>query len=181
MNVILNGKNVIGQKGETILTIAKRYGIEIPSLCNDQRLEPYTSCYICVVEIEGMSGLQPACSTTINEGMKVDTNNGRIYRARKTALDLMLSNHYADCAGPCKQTCPAGVDVQGYISFIDKGMYNEAVGLIKETNPLPAICGRVCVRPCEVSCRRNLLEEGTGVGIDYLKRFAADYDLEFRN
>jgi formate dehydrogenase major subunit len=178
VNVILNGKNVVGQKGETILQLAKRYGIEIPSLCNDQRLEPYTSCYICVVEIEGMRGLQPACSTTINEGMKVDTFNGRIYRARKTALDLILSNHYADCAGPCKQTCPAGVDVQGYISFIEKGMYNDAVGLIKETNTLPAICGRVCVRPCEVACRRNLLEEGAAVGIDYLKRFASDYDLE---
>ncbi|HML85241.1 MAG TPA: FAD-dependent oxidoreductase, partial [Bacteroidales bacterium] len=45
-------------------------------------------------------------------------------------------------------------------------------------NPLPAICGRVCVRPCEAACRRNLLGEGTGVGIDYLKRFAADVDLE---
>ena len=62
------------------------------------------------------------------------------------ALDLLLSNHYADCLGPCTQACPAGVDVQGYISLIDKGMYNEAVALIKNTNPLPAICGRVvCV------------------------------------
>lgn len=69
------------------------------------------------------------------------------------------------------------MDVQGYISLIEKGMYHEAVALIKETNPLPAICGRVCVRPCEAACRRNLLEEGTGVGIDYLKRFAADQDL----
>lgn len=177
LNVILNGKNVKGIKGETIVQLAKRYGIEIPTLCNDDRLEPYTSCYICVVEIEGMRTLQPSCSTAVTEGMNIETNNSRIYKARKTALDLLLSNHYADCLGPCKQTCPAGVDVQGYISYIDKGMYNEAVGLIKETNPLPAICGRVCVRPCEVACRRNLLGEGTGVGIDYLKRFAADYDL----
>ncbi|HNY04121.1 MAG TPA: FAD-dependent oxidoreductase, partial [Bacteroidales bacterium] len=93
------------------------------------------------------------------------------------ALELMLSNHYADCLGPCKQTCPAGVDVQGYISLIDKGQYSEAIALIKETNPLPAICGRVCVRPCEAECRRNLLGEGAPVGIDYMKRFAADYDL----
>ncbi len=177
VNVILNGKNIKGNKGETILSLAKRNGYEIPTLCNDDRLEPYSSCYICVVEIEGMRALQPSCSTRIAEGMKIETNNGKVYRARKTALDLLLSNHYADCMGPCKQTCPAGVDVQGYISYIDKGMYNEAVALIKETNPLPAICGRVCVRPCETACRRNLLDEGTGVGIDYMKRFAADYDL----
>jgi len=56
-------------------------------------------------------------------------------------------------------------------------MYHEAVALIKETNPLPAICGRVCVRPCEVACRRNLLDEGAAVGMIILKRFTADYDL----
>ena len=110
--------------------------------------------------------------------MKVNTDNDRIRKSRKTALDLLLSNHYADCVAPCKETCPAGIDVQGYISFIEKGMYHEAVELIKETNPLPAICGRVCVRPCEVACRRNLLDEGHAVGIDYLKRFAADRDLD---
>jgi len=177
INVILNGKNVKGNKGEYILSLAKRNGYEIPTLCNEERLEPYSSCYVCVVEIEGMRALQPACSTRIAEGMKIETNNGKVYKARKTALDLLLSNHYADCLGPCKQTCPAGVDVQGYISYIEKGMHSEAIALIKETNPLPAICGRVCVRPCEVACRRNLLDEGTGVGIDYMKRFAADYDL----
>lgn len=177
LNITLNGKNIKGNKNESILSLAKRNGIEIPTLCNDDRLEPYSSCYLCVVEIEGMRSLQPACSTRIAEGMKIETNNSRIFKARKTALDLLLSNHYADCLGPCKQTCPAGVDVQGYISLIDKGMYNEAVALIKETNPLPAICGRVCVRPCEVACRRNLLDEGAPVGIDYLKRFASDFDL----
>ncbi|MEN8226160.1 MAG: FAD-dependent oxidoreductase, partial [Bacteroidota bacterium] len=181
VNVILNGEMVPGNKGETILQLAERNGIEIPTLCNDPRLEPYTSCYVCVVEVEGLRGLQPSCSTKITEGMRIETHNDKIAGARKTALDLILSNHYADCIGPCKQTCPAGVDVQGYISHIEKGQYHDAVALIKETNPLPAICGRVCVRPCEVACRRNLLDEGAPVGIDYLKRYASDIDLESKN
>jgi len=177
INIILNGNIVKGFPGETILTLATRHGIEIPTLCNDDRLEPFTSCYLCVVEVEGMRGHQPSCSTKLTEGMKIITDNEGIRKSRKMALELMLSNHYADCIGPCKQTCPAGVDVQGYISLIDKGQYSEAVALIKETNPLPAICGRVCVRPCEAECRRNLLDEGAPVGIDYLKRFASDFDL----
>ena len=177
LNIILNGNIVTGQKGESILELCKRNNIEIPTLCNDPRIDPFTSCYVCVVEVEGMRGLQPSCSTKIAEGMKIHTDNEKVFKARKTALDLLLSNHYADCMGPCKQTCPAGVDVQGYISLIEKGLYHDAVALIKETNPLPAICGRVCVRPCEVACRRNLLDEGAAVGIDYMKRFAADYDL----
>jgi formate dehydrogenase major subunit len=178
LNILLNGKIVNGIQGETILDLANRYQVEIPTLCNDPRLEPYSSCFICVVEVAGLRGLQPACSTRVYEGMKINTDTPRIRKARKTALDLMVSNHYADCVAPCKETCPAGVDVQGYISLIEKGLYSEAVGLIKEVNPLPAICGRVCVRPCEAACRRNLLDEGTGVGIDYLKRFASDIDLE---
>jgi formate dehydrogenase major subunit len=178
LNIILNGNIVKGIPGETILELAKRHDVHIPTLCNDDRLEPYSSCYVCVVEVEGMRGHQPSCSTRIAEGMKIHTDNEGVRKSRKMALELMLSNHYADCIGPCKQTCPAGVDVQGYISLIDKGMYNDAVALIKETNPLPAICGRVCVRPCEAECRRNLLDEGAPVGIDYLKRFASDYDLD---
>lgn len=181
LNILLDGGKVSGSKTETILTLAKRHGIEIPTLCKDPRLEPYSSCYVCVVEVEGMRNMQPACSTLLNEGMVVNTNNEKVRKARKAALDLLVSNHYADCAGPCKETCPAGVDVQAYISMIEKGKYHDAVAIIKETNPLPAICGRVCVRPCEVACRRNLLDEGAAVGIDYLKRFAADRDLESPN
>lgn len=178
LNVILNGKITQAYQGETILELAQRNDIEIPTLCNDPRIEPYTSCFVCVVEVEGMRGMQPSCSTKVAEGMKIDSQNDKVKTARKMALDLLLSNHYADCLGPCTSACPAGVDVQGYISLIDKGQYNEAVALIKETNPLPAICGRVCVRPCEAACRRNLLDEDNPVGIDYMKRFAADYDLD---
>ena len=181
IKIELNGKSINAQEGDTILKVARENGIEIPTMCNDPRLEPFSSCYLCVVEVEGMRGHQPSCSTKVNEGMKVITDNDEIHVSRKTALDLILSNHYADCAAPCKETCPAGVDVQGYISLIEKERYSEAVELIKETNPLPAICGRVCVRPCEAACRRNLLDEGAPVGIDYMKRFASDYDLMSEN
>ncbi|MBK9292307.1 MAG: molybdopterin-dependent oxidoreductase [Bacteroidetes bacterium] len=178
INIKLNGQTVSGFEGETIYECATRHGIEIPTLCHDPRLEPYSSCYVCVVEVVGMRGHQPSCSTYITPGMEVNTETQAVKEARRTALELLLSNHYADCLGPCRQTCPAGVDVQGYISLIDKGRYSDAIALIKETNPLPAICGRVCVRPCEAACRRNLMDEGAAVGIDYLKRFAADRDLE---
>ena len=177
LNIIVDERNLEGYKGETILDVAGRYNIEIPTLCYDPRLKPYGSCFVCVVEVEGMTTMQPACSTKIREGMKVQTNTEKVRQARKTALDLLLSNHFADCVAPCTDTCPAGVDVQGYISLIEKGLYAEAVKLIKQTNPLPAICGRVCVRSCEHACRRNFLDEGSPVGIDYLKRFVADRDL----
>ncbi|MDR2971762.1 MAG: FAD-dependent oxidoreductase, partial [Bacteroidales bacterium] len=177
INLKINDRAVEAPQGETILNVCKSIGIDIPHLCHDPKLKPFSSCFVCVVEIKGYRNHQPACSTIAQEGMEIFTDSPGVIKSRKMALELLLSNHYADCVAPCKLTCPAGVDVQGYISLIEKGLYQEAVALIKETNPLPAICGRVCVRPCEAKCRRQLASDATPVGIDYLKRFVSDFDL----
>ena len=76
---------------------------------------------------------------------------------------------------PCKATCPAHISVQGYVALTAQGKYREALQLIKEENPLPAICGRVCHHPCESACMRGQLDEP--VAIDSIKRFLADLDL----
>lgn len=177
IKIYLNNKVVNAYKGESILQVANKEGIEIPTLCHDPRLKPFSSCYVCVVKVDNSEVLKPACSSIVNEGMKIETEGSEIYKARQSALNLLLSNHYADCLPPCKLNCPAGVDVQSYISLIEKGLYIEAIKVIKDTNPLPAICGRVCVRPCEVVCNRNFLDEGAAVGVDYMKRYIADKDL----
>ncbi|MEZ5083379.1 MAG: 2Fe-2S iron-sulfur cluster-binding protein [Bacteroidales bacterium] len=65
LNIILNGKIVKGKQGETVLELAHRQNVEIPTLCHDPRLDPYSSCYVCVVEIDGYRGLQPSCSTKV--------------------------------------------------------------------------------------------------------------------
>jgi formate dehydrogenase major subunit len=177
IKLTIDGREVIARANQTILEVIKENEIaEIPTLCHDPKLPPYGSCYLCVVEIEGLAKLVPSCSSPAADKMVVHTDNPRIREARKTALELLLSNHYADCLAPCQQTCPAGVDVQGYIALIAMGKPREAVRLIKETNPLPLVCGRVCVRECEVACRRNLVDDR--VGIDYLKRYATDIDIE---
>jgi heterodisulfide reductase subunit A len=73
---------------------------------------------------------------------------------------------------PCKAACPVQMDVQGYLVLIALGKFKEAYQLIRRTNPLPAICGRVCYHPCETACRRNNLDEP--LAIRTLKRFAAE-------
>jgi NADPH-dependent glutamate synthase beta subunit-like oxidoreductase len=80
-----------------------------------------------------------------------------------------------ECSAPCQRTCPAGIDIPAYIYQISRGNYLNAVRIIKETNPFPLICGRICVHPCEYECRRNLVDEP--VAINHLKRFAADYEM----
>ena len=76
---------------------------------------------------------------------------------------------------PCKAACPAHISVQGYVALIAQGRFAEALRLIKEENPLPAICGRVCHHPCESVCTRGQVDEP--VAIDFIKRFVADLDL----
>jgi len=76
---------------------------------------------------------------------------------------------------PCQRACPAGIEIPIYISKIKEGDFDGALTVIKQTNPLPLVCGRICVHPCEFECRRNLVDEP--VAINYLKRFAADYEM----
>jgi len=76
---------------------------------------------------------------------------------------------------PCKAACPAHISVQGYVALVARGKYREALKLIKEQNPLPAICGRVCHHPCEEACARGQVDEP--LAIDFIKRFVADLDL----
>jgi homotetrameric NADPH-dependent glutamate synthase len=81
------------------------------------------------------------------------------------------------CHAACKDACPIHMNVQGYAALIAEGMFKEAYDLIRSTNPLPAICGRVCYAPCEDACNRGQLDEP--VASRALKRFAADQiDIE---
>ncbi|MBN2338007.1 MAG: molybdopterin-dependent oxidoreductase [Acidobacteria bacterium] len=173
VELTINGRKVSGEPGQTILDVVRAGQLDdIPTLCHDPRLEPYGSCFLCVVEVKGSPRLLPSCVTRIRDGMEVTTRSDRIVTARKTALELLLSDHYADCVCPGQRACPAGVDIQGYLSLSALGYHKEALDLIRERNPLPVVCGRVCVRKCEVACLRNQVDEP--VGINFIKRYVAE-------
>lgn len=178
VNITVNGRPYEVESGLTILNACREIGVEIPTLCNDERLNPFGSCLLCRIEVVGGKGTLLACGAEVADGMVISTETDTVREARKTCIELLLSQHHGDCVAPCSTACPAHVDIQGYIAHIANGQYAEALRLIKERNPLPVVCGRICTRPCEDSCRRNLVDER--VGIDYLKRFVADLELEGR-
>ena len=94
-----------------------------------------------------------------------------IYRSFPQAVPITFCVDKKDRA-PCVTTCPAGINVQGYVQLIGQGKYKEAVKLIMERLPLPGVLGRVCPHPCESKCRRMDVDEA--IAIRDLKRFAAD-------
>ena len=89
---------------------------------------------------------------------------------------LLHFQHDDECIAPCKQLCPAQINIPAYVDLASKGMFEEAINVIKERNPLPLICGRVCPAPCEDGCRRAAIDDEP-VHHNYLKRFVADWEM----
>jgi formate dehydrogenase major subunit len=174
IEITLDGKKILVEPGKSILEVAESQGIRIPTLCHDRRLEPFASCWVCLVKVERAKGFVPSCGTKVAPGMVITTTAPDIAAARRMALDLLLSNHYGDCKAPCTLTCPSNIDIQGYLGLVANGKTAEAVELIRRDNPMPAVIGRICPRPCEQECRRRLVEEP--ININGIKRFVADLE-----
>jgi NADPH-dependent glutamate synthase beta subunit-like oxidoreductase/ferredoxin len=172
----IDDRSVEVDKGATILDAAEKLGIPIPTMCFLKGCTPLTSCMLCVVRVEGMNGLVPACATVAEEGMQVETVSEQIHQARVTALELLLSDHVGDCMGPCHTTCPARMNIPLMIRQIGAGRLADAIATVKEDIALPAVLGRICPAPCERACRRAQLDDA--VSICLLKRYVADVDLQ---
>ncbi len=179
INIKINGKEIACEKGQTILQVAKANGIDIPNMCYSEKVKLYGACGVCVVEAKGVPKLLRSCASFVSDGMEIETETERVKKARKVALELMLSDHTGDCRPPCAKACPANTDCQGYVGLIANGQFEDANRLIKNKIPLPASIGRVCPHPCEQKCRRQAIDDP--VQIAFLKRFVADMDRENGN
>ncbi len=84
-----------------------------------------------------------------------------------------------DCTAPCQRTCPAGINIPGYIQAIRAGDFKGAVEIMREKNPMLSVCSHICPAPCELECRRNLVDQP--VAINMLKKFVADYEMQNGN
>ncbi|MDZ7618388.1 MAG: NAD(P)-binding protein, partial [Patescibacteria group bacterium] len=180
IQVNVNGRDMTVPGDLTILQSLLQAEIHIPHLCYDIRLDRANgNCGLCVVEVGPDRRNVKSCQTPICEGMQIVTQSPRLETYRKIRLEQLLSDHNADCVAPCVTTCPANIDIQSYLRHVGNGNYEAAVRVIKDRNPFPSVCGRVCPHPCEAACRRNLLD--TPVSINAVKRFASDWDMAREN
>jgi len=173
---ILDGRKVTAQPGETILDAARRENIYIPSLCREQRVSKTTSCFVCVVRDVKTGKFMPSCAACPAPGQEIEASSDAVKEMRRTALNLLLSEHCGDCEAPCKMACPAHAEVEEYVRLGKEGKFLEALKVIKQQIPLPMSVGRVCPRFCEKECRRNVT--GKPVAINEFKRTAADLEYE---
>jgi formate dehydrogenase major subunit len=173
VTLTINGAEIVAEAGLTILEVARRADIYIPTLCHVKGKSAETPCQICMVELEGHDSLIRACVALAKDGLAISTESARITAHRLERLGILAETHFGDCKAPCNLTCPGQINVQGYIAHVAKGQYEEALRLVMERNPLPFSVGRVCPRFCETRCRRILVDEP--VSINHLKRFVADW------
>jgi len=91
-------------------------------------------------------------------------------------IDTGYCNFTANDLVPCVSNCPARVDIPGYIALVDAGRYTDAVRLIRKDNPLPISCGSICEHPCEINCRRGMVDDP--INIRAVKRYACDHQVD---
>jgi NADH dehydrogenase/NADH:ubiquinone oxidoreductase subunit G len=97
ITIRINGKEMIGAAGSTILDVAAQNGIDIPTLCYLKDLLPTGSCRACVVEVEGSRTLVASCLTPITPGMVVQTHSPKVIEARRIIMELLLASHCGTC------------------------------------------------------------------------------------
>ena len=152
----VNNSLIEVNEGETLLTALRRNGIKVPTLCHMKRFSPTGACRLCVVEVEGKRDLITSCSFPVEKEMKVFTNTQRVIRARKSIVEMLLSNHPDDCLycernGNCElQWLAEEMNVKERKFFAKKNAQypdNSSTSVFRD--PAKCILCSRCVRICE--------------------------------
>jgi len=165
----VNNKKIKAEKGETILSALNRNGIIIPTLCRMKDFTPTGACRMCVVEVEGRDRLVTACSQPVEEWMKIRTHSPRVIQARKTIVELLLSNHPDDCLY-CESNLHCELqNLSEELNIRERRIRGKKIkprldqsspAIVRELSKC-ILCGR-CVRVCE--------EVVTATSLDFIKR-----------
>jgi len=173
VTLTIDGKKLGARPGETVLTVARREGIDIPALCHEEGMAAWGACRLCLVEVKGQAKLQAACTTWVSDGMVVKTDTPRIRQKRRSYLEMYLSDHDSYCEAPCANACPTHIDIPAYMAALEDGDASGAAAIVRRDLPFPGIVGRVCARYCEPVCRRGDVDDP--VAICAMHRAAADH------
>lgn len=161
--ITMNGSQLTGREGMTILEVAQENGIEIPTLCYRSELSPIGACRICVVEVEGSKTLVGSCYTPVASGMVIHTHSPMVLETRKVLVELLLASHCGSCfmcdkANLCElRKIAADLDV-GLPRFRVRKRYYpvEDVSPYIQRDLSKCILCRRCIRACSEIAKQNV-------------------------
>ncbi len=172
MIIRIDKKEVEVRADETLFQIARRLGKNIPSMCFVEGAKHHSSCMVCMVKNEESGQMIPSCSTYPVEGMQIDTESEEVKEMRRLALELLLSDHRADCEAPCSMVCPQHLDVEKMLYYWDEHRYDEARRLVASVLDLEHLACDDCKRPCEKACRRGTVDKHVEI-VEIIHQLAA--------
>ena len=176
MVITINNKEIEVLEGDTLIEVARRAGFRVPSMCYAKEAKHKSSCMVCVVRNSVSGQMIPSCSTYPVEGMRIETDSEEVSRLRALSLELLLSDHRADCEAPCTLVCTQGLDVERMLYLNDAGRYGEARSLLAAVFSLPAVGCDTCKAPCEIACRRGTVDKAVEIRA-IIKELAGRVDL----
>jgi len=155
-NITINGRKISTESGTTVLKVARKEGIDIPTLCEHPALSTVGACRVCVVEIKGQRNLQTACTFPVVDGMEIQTDSPAVIKARKLILDLLFAerNHfcpYCEMSGSCELQDLGyryGIDHWAYPTYVKRFPLDATNKYYLMEHNRCVLCGR-CIRACD--------------------------------
>ena len=187
ISLTINEKDIRMPEGATVLEAAQALEIEVPTLCHDPQLKPYGGCRLCIVEIRDFPRPVTACTTPATDGMEVTTESDRLYRLRRTIVELLLSDHPNDCmvcarAGDCTLQELAYFYKLRENRFIGERRHYDMTDknpFIKREMEKCILCGK-CVRVCDEIQGVNAIDIAyRGFNAKVCPPYEKDLDCEF--
>ena len=172
--ITVDGRPVEVQPGESVLAAARRLAIDIPTLCFLEKCGPLNTCQVCLVKLNGK--LVPSCGTKVAPGMVVESETEEVHEVRRTALELLFSDHVGDCLSPCHRLCPLMLNIPLMLRHIEAKQLDDAIATVRQALPLAGVLGRLCHHPCEQGCRRGNWD--SPAAIRDMEKFVTDQDLQ---
>lgn len=169
MKIRINNIDIETPAGSSILEAAESAGFEIPTLCHKKGVPHYSSCMVCMVKDNRTNNFVPSCSATVQEGMDIDTQGEDVISLRRKAVEMLLSEHRAECEAPCRLVCPSGYNIPAINRFLAAGDVESAVKMTVEEIGTGEILCLICPGYCEIGCRRKKIDQQ--VSIRNLKLF----------
>ncbi|MGE5421184.1 MAG: 2Fe-2S iron-sulfur cluster-binding protein [Chloroflexota bacterium] len=159
LKIKLDNREIEVPEGSTILDAAEMAGLAVPTLCNSKGVEHYSSCMVCLVKDKVKNSYIPSCSAPVQQGMDIDVSGEDVLAIRRKAVELLLSEHRAECEAPCRIVCPAGYNIPLMNRYLSSGDYDSAFELVAEELGSGELNCVNCKAFCENACRRKKVDE----------------------
>lgn len=159
LKIRIDNREIEVPEGSTILDAARIAGFSIPTLCHSDGVPHYSSCMVCMVKDKVKNSFIPSCSAPVQEGMDIDVSGNDVVSMRQKAVEMLLSEHRAECEAPCRVVCPMGYNIPLMNRYLSSGNFEAVYSLVASEMGSGELNCVTCKAYCENACRRKKIDK----------------------